>query len=1082
MFKKLFSTISLVLVLAFAGAAMADTWDNHSSIDNSWHTATNWDSNTVPPDANDAIIPGITGGTDANYPVIKAGLDANAGIVQIGGISGNEGRLTMEAGSSLTTYGMNGSSNIQFGLALGWGNPGGGMFINNGGDVNTGQEVWIGYRPEDMIPGKVYMNAGTWVHHGIFDIARSDDCPSSGPPYPSAGHVHLKGGTIDTEILTFRNTLTNCINAPDYIPLEDVRSQGWMDINGGTLIVNGNQRARLFQLNDPCGWLTAYGVGNMGAPGVPATIVTHPRARLVVDYNWRTAIRTTATAYKAEPNEAYALNPGPYDEGILPYVTLTWKPGDYVGNDGKYLGVVNPQKGDGHHIFLDTHNTYMKNDSAKQLLNYPIGTQYGHIGKAQDANSYTIGVTDTNYLGGLKVNTVYYWCIVEANDANLAAGDRAWKSLVQAFMTLNPGPTDPNPAAGAELSIPAGAALQYQLGWGPGFYVADTNNPNARHKVYFGSDFNEVNDTGGAYGDLRLVATTANPIWQTPTLKIGQTYYWRILEVNSTGPDPNYWSGPTWSFSVGMYRGVDEFAYTNNAALHVKWLDYMNDGYSPACSQEKNGSMISGGGGLMSYDYDDNDRQDLYNVDLDLDLFSEIKYEYASPVSWKYGDDSNTIWSLVIRLRGNAANEANAIYDRMYIGVEDSTGKRADVNNPDALAQQKLAFAEWNIDLNDFVKAKPGLNLGSISKVYLGFGRKCNPYNGTPGGEGVVAFDYIRLYPRRCVGLPGYRQPADLSGDCTVNMTDVDVFVNAWLQADRLTGGPVAVPDNDPCLLAWYKFENGYLNDANGRAGTSADGTAYGTVSTVVDANRPLSSAGNKVLYVDQTDGNDYVLTGTWNGLSDFNNKSFTVTTWEKRSLQTEWGCMVCKGEAAWKLQYFMVASGRPNTYHFATHILGAVPSQNTVLGQWYHAAASFEFDPTDPNRGGIMRVYVNGRQGTQLVNSGPYNPSHVAGFDPNVCLGCKDGEGNGTDQEPGITNYYAGYLDDIRVYDRKLSEEEIMWIAGVTTPNYYAIPVPYIYADIHSPEAQGSKSIQFKDFALLAQDWMKSDLWPLSN
>jgi hypothetical protein len=77
------------------------------------------------------------------------------------------------------------------------------------------------------------------------------------------------------------------------------------------------------------------------------------------------------------------------------------------------------------------------------------------------------------------------------------------------------------------------------------------------------------------------------------------------------------------------------------------------------------------------------------------------------------------------------------------------------------------------------------------------------------------------------------------------------------------------------------------------------------------------------------------------------------------------------------------------------------------------------------------------------------------------------------------IMFYFKGMIDDIRVYDRELSEEEIMYAAGLSEQNYYGIVPPAAYANLSDEEPQGSKVVNFRDLAVLAADWMESDLWP---
>jgi len=96
-------------------------------------------------------------------------------------------------------------------------------------------------------------------------------------------------------------------------------------------------------------------------------------------------------------------------------------------------------------------------------------------------------------------------------------------------------PFDPLPADGA-TDVPRDGMLN----WAPGEYAA-------QHDVYLGTDFDDVNG-----------ATPADPSYQgrqdvnrfdTGRLTLGETYYWRIDEVNSP-PDSTVYKGPIWDFQV----------------------------------------------------------------------------------------------------------------------------------------------------------------------------------------------------------------------------------------------------------------------------------------------------------------------------------------------------------------------------------------------------------------------------------------------------------------------------------------------------------------------------------------------------
>ncbi|MHC4575361.1 MAG: hypothetical protein ACYS76_14730, partial [Planctomycetota bacterium] len=89
--------------------------------------------------------------------------------------------------------------------------------------------------------------------------------------------------------------------------------------------------------------------------------------------------------------------------------------------------------------------------------------------------------------------------------------------------------------------------------WKPGLY-ADF------HTVYFGTDFNDVNDSLPAV----LVSERQepneydpnDPDTDSPHLKLGETYYWRVYEVNDFN-DLSPWKGMVWEFTIDDGKAED---------------------------------------------------------------------------------------------------------------------------------------------------------------------------------------------------------------------------------------------------------------------------------------------------------------------------------------------------------------------------------------------------------------------------------------------------------------------------------------------------------------------------------------------
>ncbi len=83
------------------------------------------------------------------------------------------------------------------------------------------------------------------------------------------------------------------------------------------------------------------------------------------------------------------------------------------------------------------------------------------------------------------------------------------------------------------------------LSWSPGIYAAT-------HNVYFGTNFDDVNQAD-TDSDLLVSPGQAGTSYAPPEmLDWGQSYYWRINEVNVPA-NPGIHKGKTWSFTVEPY-------------------------------------------------------------------------------------------------------------------------------------------------------------------------------------------------------------------------------------------------------------------------------------------------------------------------------------------------------------------------------------------------------------------------------------------------------------------------------------------------------------------------------------------------
>jgi hypothetical protein len=258
-----------------------------------------------------------------------------------------------------------------------------------------------------------------------------------------------------------------------------MREGGLIDITEGTLILEGDQTAAINDLID-AGQITSY-----DSSGI-----------FQIDYDLRNPGFTTVTAVKAEK----AYNPDPADGAVYSedvWTTLSWMPASVAVSHNVYFG-----------------------DNFDDVDSGTGGTFRGNQGEAY----YLVGFAGYPYPDGLVPGTTYYWRIDEVNDAD---PNSPWKGDVWSFSIPPRTAYDPNPADGAESVDP-----NVELSWAPGFNAV-------LHTVYFGDDFDVVNNATGGDGQSLLT-------YSPGTLELAKVYYWRVDEDDTV----DVYKGDVWSFTT----------------------------------------------------------------------------------------------------------------------------------------------------------------------------------------------------------------------------------------------------------------------------------------------------------------------------------------------------------------------------------------------------------------------------------------------------------------------------------------------------------------------------------------------------
>ncbi|MBL7187467.1 MAG: SMP-30/gluconolactonase/LRE family protein [Phycisphaerae bacterium] len=295
-----------------------------------------------------------------------------------------------------------------------------------------------------------------------------------------------------------------------------------------------------------------------------------------------------------------------------------------------------------------------------------------------------------------------------------------------------PAPADPEKARAV---TPTPGTIVNLSEAGPLVWIA--GETAVQHDVYFGTDFNDVNnadatDTMGIYRGRQDLVIYTFP--EVPDL--GQSYYWRIDEVNETDPN-SPWKGDVWSFTTidhAVVSVVDDFESYTDFDGHQIWRIWI-DGYG----DPKNGSQVGhlvppyaetvivyGGQQSMPMDY--NNVSEPY--------YSEAKRTWETPQDYTI-DDADT---LTLYFGG----EANNTPEPLYVAIGDNAGQiAAVVTHPDVDAVLANEWQKWHIALADL--QAQGVDVGSVKKLIIGVGARNTLL---PGGTGKIYIDDIRVTKR----------------------------------------------------------------------------------------------------------------------------------------------------------------------------------------------------------------------------------------------------------------------------------------------------------------------------------------------
>ncbi|MHC4211877.1 MAG: LamG domain-containing protein [Planctomycetota bacterium] len=551
------------------------------------------------------------------------------------------------------------------------------------------------------------------------------------------------------------------------------------------------------------------------------------------------------------------------------------------------------------------------------------------------------------------------------------------------------------------------------LTWSPGDYTVE-------HDVYLGTSFEDVNDantaSAGIYRDRR------DPCEYDPpgNLELNTTYYWRIDEVN----DPCVWKGNIWTFTTGNFLVVDDFESYIKAPDNL-WETWDNPLWSGSFVETgvAPSDPVNRGNQSMKYSYD--------ITEYGWAFYAEVERNFDPPQDWTDAD----VKALTLYFYGDPDNDANSS-EQMSIGLKDGDSNSFIDYDGDMNDIKIEEWQEWNIDLSDFT----GVTMTDVRAMYIRLG---DPYAVSAGGDGIVYFDDIRLYPPRCV--PSVLKPlGDLNGNCIVDFLDVRILGEHWIRKDKY------LSTSDPCVspIAHWELDEGTASTASDSGPNLLHGTLQGSYNWATGhiGAGAVDFSGGKVLVPDAA------------VLRSMANVSAMAWIYSEQSQGA--ARIVVKGPD--NREAYELEAQEDSDLDFVVREDGTQPSfvrhsvtaENLRLNEWIHVAGTYD--------GSDMKCYVNG----QLEASDTVGSFTISQDTNDLAIGNR----SDANDRP-----FHGKIDDVRVYAVALTEPEIAYITTQTTGYLPLLSI----ANLYDNESQGNQAINFRDYAVMMDSWLEEKLWP---
>jgi hypothetical protein len=199
-------------------------------------------------------------------------------------------------------------------------------------------------------------------------------------------------------------------------------------------------------------------------------------------------------------------------------------------------------------------------------------------------------------------------------------------------------------------------------------------------------------------------------------------------------------------------------------------------------------------------------------------------------------------------------------------------------------------------------------------------------------------------------------------------------------------------------LVGWWKFDETQGTNALDSSGGNHTGRLVGNAKWApgkVGGALALDGAGS---FVQIADKSAFDLSG-----------QTTLACWVNiHSVPAEWAAIITKGDSAWRLSTYQ----RESKFHFSVGTALAAGLNGSAAintNEWHHLAAVYD--------GSVQQIYIDGKlDATQPWTGG------IASNDADVLIG---------ENSEQTQRFFDGLIDDVRVYNYALSENQIKALAN---------------------------------------------------